>query len=208
MATESKKRKVGLAAAGNVCEDTLGLHSVSDDSRRKIFNATCKALDKPEHQVDRNHWQQIAQDVLPEVSYPVQLAGVDEDKPVTFYMCDVKKCLQVVLQKCHTFSERIHKQLRDNPGMAYDMLLYNDEASGGNILSPDNSKKVSWWYFTLRECGYTWADSCWHPLTLLQHSMFEKIRGGFSAFAKRVVLELLEQKLDIAFPVRFASGAS
>eukprot|EP00438_Fugacium_kawagutii_P002995 Skav220935 [mRNA] locus=scaffold3184:312642:314624:- [translate_table: standard] len=201
-----KKRKVDLGAASDVCEDTLGLHSVSDDSRRKIFNATCKALNKPEHQVDRAHWQQIAQGVLPEVSYPVELPGVVESEPVTFYMCDIKKTLQVIMEKCSSYAMRIQKLSNQTPGIIYDMLLYNDEASGGNIVSPDNAKKVSLWYYSLRQVGYTWSDCCWHPLALLQHTMFEKIQGGFSAFAKRVILELVDQKLGIAFPVRFPTG--
>ena len=89
---DAKRQK--LAAGGIVCEDTLGLHSVSDEARRLIFNSTCRALDQNDKQIDQSSWKDLSRDVLPEIFYPVELAGVDDDKPVVFYMCNVKKCFR------------------------------------------------------------------------------------------------------------------
>ena len=200
----AKRQK--LAAAGIVCEDTLGLHSVSDEARRLIFNSTCRALDQNDKQIDQSSWKDLSRDVLPEIFYPVELAGVDDDKPVVFYMCNVKKCLETVFAKCSNYACLVQQVMQDTPGIVFDLLLYNDEASGGNILAPNSAKKVSLWYFSLRQAGFLWADCVWHPLCLLQHPQFDKIKGGFSAATCKIVQELSDQQLNLGFPVQFANG--
>ena len=76
-----KRKTSQSSAASNVCEDTLALHSVSDDSRRAIFNATCKALGMTSEQVQPTKWKKIAEAVLPDVFYPLELTAVEEGKP-------------------------------------------------------------------------------------------------------------------------------
>lgn len=157
-------------------------------------------------QVGANDWKDVADSVLPNVFYPVTLPGVEEDQPVIFYMCDVRKCLDVAVQKCNNFSERLQNTLSRIPCVKMSMLLYNDEASGGNVLAPSNAKKSSLWYFSLRELDYLWADCLWFPLALLQHSQFEKIKGNFSAAACKIIRELMGQKLEHGFPLQFPNG--
>eukprot|EP00438_Fugacium_kawagutii_P005015 Skav232030 [mRNA] locus=scaffold541:230688:232667:+ [translate_table: standard] len=206
MSKPDSSRKRARVAASHVCEDTLGLHSVSDESRRKIFNASAKALGMEQCQVDANAWKQVADSVLPNVFYPVTLPGVENDKPVVFYMCDVRKCLNTAVQQCKNFSARLQTTLNQIPNAKLEMLLYNDEASGGNILAPNSAKKSSLWYFSLRQFGYLWSDCVWFPLCLLQHTQFEQIQGNFSAAACRIIKELMGQNLEHGFPLEFASG--
>ena len=89
MTSKRPSKKAKLEAGINVCEDTLGLHSVSDESRRQIYNATCKALNAEDKQLKKNEWKEISEQVLPEVFYPVQLQSVEDNKSVTIFMCDV-----------------------------------------------------------------------------------------------------------------------
>ena len=200
----SKKRSRSIAS--NVYEDTLGLHSVSDESRRKIFNATAKALNMEEHQLDPNDWKKVAEDVLPNVFYPVELPGVKKDAPVIFYMCDVKPALNLAVQRCSDFQQRLQFTLNNIGNRKIDLILYNDEASGGNILAPNSAKKSSLWYFSLKQLGYLWADCMWFPLALIQHSQFDAIAGGFWAAVCRIIKEFLHQNLETGFPIQFASG--
>ena len=202
----SKKRPRSIAS--NVCEDTLGLHSVSDESKRKIFNATAKALGKEELLMEPTNWKAVCDEVLPNVFYPVELPGVDKDAPVIFYMCDVRQMLNLAVQRCSSFQNRLQSTLNNIANRKFDLILYNDEASGGNILAPNSAKKSSLWYFSLRQLGYVWADCMWFPLALIQHSQFDAIQGGFSAAVCRIVKELLQQNLEIGFPVQFANGSS
>ena len=65
MASKPKK-KAKLATASHVIEETQGLHSVSDESRRVIFNATCKALDREEASLDKTSWQKLNRQAAPD----------------------------------------------------------------------------------------------------------------------------------------------
>jgi len=62
-----KKRKNSLPAS-HVVEETLGLHSVADESQRKIHIATCRALNQEDKQADTHAWKAISETVLPEIS--------------------------------------------------------------------------------------------------------------------------------------------
>ena len=197
MTSKRPSKKAKLEAGINVCEDTLGLHSVSDESRRQIYNATCKALNAEDKQLKKNEWKEISEQVLPEVFYPVQLQSVEDNKSVTIFMCDVKKCLQTVFENCPNYAVLVQETLQKAPETVFDMLLYNDEVTGRNVLAPSSAKKVSLWYFSLRQLGFLWNDSVWHPLCLLQHQQFDQIQEGFSA------TELLDQNLKRGFPVQF-----
>ncbi|CAK9115489.1 Uncharacterized protein SCF082_LOCUS53448 [Durusdinium trenchii] len=199
-----KKAKLATASsASHVIEETQGLHSVSDESRRVIYNATCKALDLEEASLDKSSWQKLNSKAVPDIFYPVELPGVEAGKPVTFYMSDVKKCIKAVIERCPNYGERIEQLLNHRPETVFQMLLYNDEASGGNILAPNSGKKASLWYFSLKEAGFLWSDTVWHPLSLLQHQQFEQIQGGFSAAVRKIVLELNGQDLKHGIPVQF-----
>ena len=201
------KRKTSRpSAASNVCQDTLGLHSVSDDSRRAIFNSTCKALGMPSEQVEFSKWRKIAKGVLPEVFYPLELTAVEEGKKVVFYIASVAKVLQTAIHRCPSYAALVENTAKKLGGKEFELLLYNDEASGGNILAPDSSKKASLWYFALRQAQWLWSPVVWHPLCLFQHSQFEKIQGGFSAAFRGIVHALLEQGLHAGFPVKCPTG--
>ena len=63
MSLSDTSKKGSRSIASNVCEDTLGLHSVSDESKRKIFNATAKALKMEDYQLDFDSWRQVCDDV-------------------------------------------------------------------------------------------------------------------------------------------------
>ena len=203
MSSKRPSKKAKLEAGVTVCEDTLGLHSVSDESRRQIYNATCKALNAEEKQLNFHEWRGISEQVLPEVFYPVELPGVDSNT-VTFYMCDVRKCFQVVVEKCPNYATMLQDSLSKDPSTIFNMVLYNDEATGGNVLAPSSAKKVSLWYFSLKQLGFLWHDSVWHPLCLLQHQQFDQIQGGFSCAAKHIIMELMKQNLNNGFPVQFS----
>ena len=107
-----KKRKHN-APASHVVEETLGLHSVADESRRNIYNATCKALNQEDKQVDQHTWKAICQSVLPEIFYPVELPAVVDGKTIIFYMCNVRKCLETVMQKCTNYAKLVVQKIED-----------------------------------------------------------------------------------------------
>lgn len=201
-----RKRKSASSAAQSVIHDTEGLHSVSDESRRLIFNAAAKAFGHADKAMDATSFKRLVIEEAPNVLYPLELKAVAGD-PVTVYIADVRKMLHHLLNKCVNFAQVLQNCLQTNPGLCFDILLYNDEATGGNILAPDSSKKASIWYFALVQAGWLWSHVTWHPLCFIQHRVYNDIEGGFAGAAKRIIAEILNQDLQAGLPV-FSGGES
>lgn len=181
-----KRKRTASDAVRDTIQNTQGLHSVSDESRCKIFNAAAKALGHGDKTATNRVFNEVCKEEIPEVFVPLDLPTLD-DNPLRIYTADIKKTLQAVFRKCPNFAEVVRQRLREEPGCLFDMVLYNDEASGGNILQPDSSKKVSLWYFCLQQAGFLYSDSVWHPLALLQHRYYGEIAGGFAGAAKLII---------------------
>ena len=204
-----QQEKEKNAAASSVCHDTLGLHSVSDESRRKFFNATCQALGHDAEAVtSTSTWKRIQEDVLPDVFEPLELKGVDEDRPVIIYVANIPKMLQNLMQRCEAFALHVSNTAKQCPGLKMNMVIYNDEATGGNVLSVVGAKKASLWYFGIKELGFLWSDQLWHPLGLIQHAQFQDIEGGFSAATAAIIRAILQQNVETGFPLQFPDGMS
>jgi hypothetical protein len=191
------KRK---AAATSTIHDTQGLHGVSEESRRTIFNSACRSLDRPEQQVNSSQWKRLVGESCPDIYSPVSLDAVDGSK-ICFYIASVIKLLQCVVSSSANYAKEIQKCLDQNPSMCFEMILYNDEAQAGNLLSVDSDKKASLWYFSLREVGWRWCDVVWHPICLIQHNEIEQVVGGFSAVARLILRRILDEDLHLGFPI-------
>ena len=201
-----KKRKtIPSCPASSTIEETQGLYGVSEDSRRTIFNAACRSLNKPDAQLGRSRWNALASEMYPDVFVPVSVEGV-KGEPLIFYIAQVKRLLQHTVETCKTYAHEIEKCLRENPAMKFDLVLYNDEAQGGNLLAPVSGKKASLWYFCLRQIGWRWCDQVWHPLCLVPHNDFDKAIGGFSAISRKIFRCIMEEELHTGFAVSLPTG--
>lgn len=116
--------------------------------------------------------------------------------------------LQYVMMQCSNYAELIAREIAKRPGHIFELILYTDEAQGGNLLQPDSSKKASLWYFALKEVGWTWTDIVWHPLSLVQHKDLSKACGGFSGITKAIFDEIGKQELHIGFPLKLPGGST
>ena len=123
--------------------ETQGLFGVSDESRRLIFNASARALNQPDAQVKEKAWKRMVSDQCPDVFEKVQVEGIDPLVPVVFYMASIKKMLQHVLLTCTAYASRLEQRLQSDPACSFQIIIYNDEATGGNILQPNSSKKAA-----------------------------------------------------------------
>ena len=110
----------------------------------------------------------------------VSVDGVLSNEPLYFYIASIKKLLQHILSTCKGYAAEVQKCLQRDPAICFDIVMYNDEAQGGNLLSPNSGKKASLWYFCLRQVEWRWCDVVWHPLCLIPHNDFDKAAGGFS----------------------------
>ena len=132
--------------------------------------------------------------------FPVELEGNNGDA-VVVYIAKIKMLLQHIVTVCKGYALEIENRLRENPDLTFQLILYNDEAQGGNVLAPVSCKKASLWYFCVRELGWRWCDQVWHPLCVVPHNDFDKVAGGFSAITLKIFRTILDEELDAGFPV-------
>ena len=123
-------------------QNTTGLHSVSDESRRNIFNAAAQAFNQDHEQVDATAWKRMANQLHSEIFFPVEMKGVDPEQTVVFFMADLRKLLPHIVEKSRTYAALIEAELEKQPNLCFDLILYNDEATGGNLLQADSKKKL------------------------------------------------------------------
>ena len=131
----------------------------------------------------------------------VSVDGVLSNEPLYFYIASIKKLLQHILSTCKGYAAEVQKCLQRDPAICFDIVMYNDEAQGGNLLSPNSGKKASLWYFCLRQVEWRWCDVVWHPLCLIPHNDFDKAAGGFSAITRKIFRTIMEEELHLGFPV-------
>ena len=64
----------------------------------------------------------------------------------------------------------------------YGLTLYCDEIVPGNVLAPDNARKMSCWYCTVTDFGpqIVRHESTWVPLAVLRSAIAKKVVGGVS----------------------------
>ncbi len=207
---QMKKRKQddkGRDAAKKVCGETMGLFAVSDDSKVKMFNAAAVALGREDAVVERGVWRRAAKSLTDGIGKRVALPNVEEGlPPVCFFITSVAAVLQLVVKQSSGYAALLKETLVKNPGQCLSILLYSDEATAGNIVQVNTTKKVALWYFSILELGRLWCDTMWHPICLIQHQAYESIQGGVSATVKAVINAIDEEHLQHGFPVELDDG--
>lgn len=85
----------------------------------------------------------MVSDQCPDVFEKVEVDGADPLIPVVFYMASIRKMLQHLLSTCTSYATPVEKRLQVQPAGSFQIIIYNDEATGGNRLQPNTPKKSS-----------------------------------------------------------------
>lgn len=106
-----------------------------------------------------------------------------------------QRMLQQLCEKCEGMRSVMLDGLARRPGdhqHPWHIALYADEVVPGNVLSPDNRRKVMAFYATFRELG--WAvthEQYWLPLAVLRREVASQVLGGWSAVVRALLRPLL-----------------
>jgi hypothetical protein len=75
----------------------------------------------------------------------------------------------------------------------YGLTLYCDEIVPGNVLAPDNARKMACWYITVTDFGpqVVRHESIWLPLAVLRSSIAKKLAGGVSCCLAVIMRRLM-----------------
>jgi len=96
------------------------------------------------------------------------------------------------------------RALAENRADLDSLVLYTDECTTGNQLSPDPTTKLQCVYWTLsffpawfrsRDCG-------WFHFAFLPYVVQQKVLGGFTAFCKHILFSFFEGPFNFALGIR------
>eukprot|EP00438_Fugacium_kawagutii_P024642 Skav216075 [mRNA] locus=scaffold1111:21114:23159:+ [translate_table: standard] len=82
--------------------------------------------------------------------------------------------------------------LIDSTGCDYthpwDIVLYCDEISPGNVLKPTNNRKLVGWYWTFWQFGKRiHTEALWFHLCAIRTSHMKKVKGGYSGLFSKLL---------------------
>ena len=105
---------------------------------------------------------------------------------VWVWCAHLPRLLQRVCSDSPAYATAIAKSL--GPDARLGMLLYHDEAQGGNILAVRKHKKATLFYACWEQLRWTaHQEQCWLPVAFIQHDECKKVDGGLSCVLARVL---------------------
>ena len=77
----------------------------------------------------------------------------------------------------------------------WSVIVYGDEIVPGNVLRPENHRKLFCWYATIKELGpqKTKHEICWIPLAVLRSGKMKEDTGGVSVATEVLLRETFVQ---------------
>lgn len=122
----------------------------------------------------------------------VRVPAVDGSM-LTWTVADLGKLLAFLSSECSTFRDAMRDAIRDVGAEPLRATIYLDEITPGNLLRPDNARKVWSIYVGLQEFGrYRLSrEEWWLPLGVLRSSMAAKAQGGVSGCLRQLLRSIL-----------------
>ena len=120
--------------------------------------------------------------------------------------------LSVVLRTCISFALFVERLFDVNPPSAerpWHVLLYSDEVTPGNQLSPANARKIQALYWSFLEFHHRLSDeNCWFTIAAKRSSELKAVSGGmsklFGVLLKRLFVDEAFELNGVSFTL--ASG--
>ncbi|CAE7526536.1 unnamed protein product [Symbiodinium sp. KB8] len=136
-----------------------------------------------------------------ELELPAVPAAGTDSTPVFVLAAHIPRLLQFLTTTSPPFAQALFTGLEHDPQL--QMILYHDEAQGGNILAVHKWKKATLFYASfsqLRTSAH--LQQCWLPVGMVQHEEAERAAGGLSAVLARI-LRFIWQSADGGFSLVF-----
>ena len=73
--------------------------------------------------------------------------------------------------------------------LPWNLIVYHDELTPGNIVKPDNKRKMVIWYFTYKQLGqHIRNESLWWPIAVMRHTTAASVKGSLSGALRHMFL--------------------
>ena len=112
-------------------------------------------------------------------------------------ICQIGKVLGNWGAECGPFRELMEKATAiagKSPDSPLHMVLYLDGITPGNVLRPDNKRKIWAFYATFLELGreHLCHEECWIPLAVLRTSAEHEIVGRLSSACRAMMEDVMK----------------
>ena len=168
-------------------QSIAGLGGVTDDALRKLVQ---KIKDEPELLDDLSSRQSIGDATLAIFD---SLGQTDElTRDFTWHHVSPQKLLQHLISESRSFAETVLRKMQTCPNThanPWHIVLYVDEITPGNVLRPDNRRKLHAFYYSFKELGreILCHAEAWLPVAVLRNVICKEVSGKLSA-AMRILL--------------------
>ena len=93
------------------------------------------------------------------------------------------------------FASVLKQVLSERAGQPLNIIVYSDEVVPGNVIKPDNRRKLVQWYVSFVEFRlHLRNERVWLPVAALRSSMIQDIAGGLSAASRALFHSIVHEE--------------
>lgn len=167
--------------------DLLGLRGVPIETIKKLFR---RSDEEPARGSEAfGDFRTAEKSLLSDVGATVQLP-TEAGEPFDWVIADPARLLKRYVQQGSSL-QRALGRTDSRLGAPLHLVIYADEVTPGNIIAPDNRRKIMMFYWTIKELGVlTTSSACWFVLGGLRSEIIKRIAGKMSCVFRRVMPKL------------------
>lgn len=112
---------------------------------------------------------------------------------LTWTVADLGKLLVFLSSECSTFRDGMREAIHSAGTEPLRATIYFDEVTPGNLLRPDNARKVWSIYVSMQEFGRhrLAREEWWLPLGVLRSGLAAKAQGGVSGCIRQLLRSII-----------------
>jgi hypothetical protein len=173
-----------VGRAERILPALLAIPHVSEAGLRKIVGQLDDEEPDADHRLFRKHAKKVFDVILDEicVDYVMQFSNGRTD---TVPVAKLELVFAWFARECPCFQKLLLRACSQSQQLT--LVVYTDEVTPGNALSPDNLRKAYLFYVSVLEFGKALRrEAAWFPVALVKHASLDLITGGLSRFCRDV----------------------
>ena len=117
------------------------------------------------------------------------LRDADTGCVVTAWSMSLPGLVQAKIDACPLYRLLMQRALQRN-GNHLNLIFYQDEVSGGNILSPNHSRKSNLTYVMWLEFEVMFVEDLWLTMGVMRSRQIGQVEGGMAALTRAMLLQI------------------
>lgn len=143
-----------------------------------------------------NLWGNDCHKMFKDQMTTVTLPLLDGTFEWTFF--SFSKLVSFHAKKNQAFAAALKKALSQSRGRPLNIILYADELTPGNVIRPDNRRKLVQWYASFADFKlHLRNEAVWLPVAVLRSSMVGQIDGGVSTATRALLQTIIREECSI-----------